>query len=99
MPQSIVILIGGYALIVISFAWIWAICYVASWHDPARRVEAPTRGDLKALLGISAFWTLAWTVIVAAGSGKEPHMWLAMAVLGVICFAALAAFAWACERL
>jgi hypothetical protein len=53
-------------------------------------------------------WTLVWARRQDIDARQEPcnglhrkgvRMWLGMLMLGVACFAVLAAFTWACDRL
>ena len=56
-------LIGGYALIVLSYAFVWGIAATFSQCHPSQRMNGLTRADVKAVLAMMCFWTTAWGVI------------------------------------
>ena len=66
MWKQLAILIGGYGFIVVSYASTCMIAAVMSQYVETGRVERLERADVKAVLGMSAVWTIAWAVIMIA---------------------------------
>jgi len=62
--QEIGILVGGYGLIVLSYAWVWVIARGMGPYVSAQRVQRPGKADVKGIPGVMAFWTIAWAVMM-----------------------------------
>jgi hypothetical protein len=63
--EQIAVLVGGYALIVLSYAWVWVIAAGISRRLSAERMDRITRADVKAVVAVMAAWSIAWALMVA----------------------------------
>ncbi len=68
MRQTMGVLIGGYAFIVMSYAWVWTIGLMASQHGGARHRDRPGAADVALVAGLGAAWTIAWALFLNSGA-------------------------------
>jgi hypothetical protein len=63
MWTQMAILAGGYAIIVLSYAWVWVIATAMSREFPFQRLPGVSKADVK-VLGITvALWNIVWAVL------------------------------------
>jgi hypothetical protein len=60
---QIAILAGGYAIIFLSYAWVWVMATAMSREFPSQRLPGISRADVKRLGIMIGLWTIAWAVV------------------------------------
>lgn len=68
MWQAVGFLVGGYAFIALSYAWVWVIGAAISRDLTAQRFGRPSRTDLRAIGRMMAFWTAAYGFVAIVES-------------------------------
>lgn len=63
MWQAIGFLVGGYAFIALSYAWVWVIGAWMSRHFTAKRLDRLTKTDFKAIGLMMALWTVVCSFV------------------------------------
>lgn len=69
MWQLVAILVGGYGLIALSFAWVRCLAYGASQSLSARRSKPTCKKDARLIISVMMFWTCAWVILVIEDCG------------------------------
>lgn len=63
MEQALGILLGGYAFILLSYVWVWAIGVGVAQGLSRRRGERVNRKDVAAVAGMLVVWTVACALL------------------------------------
>lgn len=60
--MRLAVLIGGYGLVLVSYAWTWMIASAFSQECRAQKTGVAKK-DISTVLTVMGFWTVLWLVI------------------------------------
>ena len=70
MSDSLLILIGGHVLLVVSYALITLATRGFQRNMSSVDTPHPTRADVRSLIALSVLWTATWAVLWLRGSWR-----------------------------